>query len=41
MITLREISEDTFIEFELSKLSEIFEKIEIIPQKNFQKNRKI
>ena len=28
-------SEDTFIKFELSKLSENFEKIEIIPTKNF------
>ena len=34
-------SEDTFIEFELSKLSENFEKIEIIPQKNFGKTRKL
>ena len=34
-------SENTFIEFELSKLSEIFEKIEIIPQKNFEKNQRL
>ena len=34
-------SEDTFIEFELSKLSENFEKIEIIPQKNFGKTQKL
>ena len=34
-------SENTFIEFELFRLSEIFEKIEIIPQKNFGKNQKL
>ena len=33
--------EDTFIKFELSKLSENFEKIEIIPLKNFERGVKL
>ena len=34
-------SEDTFIEFELSRLSENFDKIEIIPVKNLGTTHKI